>query len=42
VAPLLLGTARLPSPAYFAGMLTPAGFGIALLGLVRAARARRS
>lgn len=42
VVPLFAGTARLPSPAYFASMLMPLGFGIALLGLVRAARARRS
>jgi len=40
VAPYLLGTTRLPTPAYVVCMLGPVGFGIALLGLVRAGRAR--
>jgi FtsH-binding integral membrane protein len=41
VAPFLLNTARLPTPAYVVCMMAPLGFGIALLGLVRSGRARR-
>ena len=38
VAPLLLGTSRLPTAAYFVCMAMPLGFLVALLGLVRSAR----
>lgn len=41
VVPLLLGTARLPVAFYYLSMLAPLGMGIALAGLVVAARARR-
>ncbi|WP_443054324.1 hypothetical protein [Streptomyces sp. IBSBF 2435] len=41
VAPLLLGTRRLPTPAYFVSMLMGVGLAIALLGLLRSALAQR-
>jgi hypothetical protein len=41
VVPLLLGTTRLPVGFYYLSMLAPLGMGIALTGLVVAARARR-
>ena len=42
VVPLLIGAAPLPTAAYLlAVVLTPLGFGLALAGLVRAARGRR-
>ncbi|MFC1415342.1 hypothetical protein [Streptacidiphilus cavernicola] len=41
VAPLFLGLSRLPTPAYFVSMVMPLGFGTALLGLLRSARAQR-
>lgn len=41
VVPLLLGTTRLPVEFYYLSMLAPVGMGIALGGLVVAARARR-
>ena len=41
VAPLLLGTGRLPTPAYFVSMLMAVGFALALLGLLRSALAQR-
>jgi hypothetical protein len=41
VVPLLLGTARLPLAFYLLSLLAPVGMGIALSGLVVAARARR-
>jgi hypothetical protein len=41
VAPLLLGTGRLPTPAYFVSMLMGAGLAVALLGLLRSALAQR-
>jgi len=41
VVPLLVGTARLPVEFYYLSMLAPLGMGIALGGLVVAARARR-
>jgi hypothetical protein len=41
VAPLFLGLKALPSAAYFVSMLMPVGFGTALLGLLRSARAQR-
>jgi hypothetical protein len=42
VAPLLLGTRRLPTPAYFVSMLMGAGLAVALAGLLRAALAQRT
>ncbi|SHL92396.1 hypothetical protein [Actinacidiphila paucisporea] len=41
VAPLLLGTSRLPTPAYFVSMLMGVGLALALLGLLRSALAQR-
>jgi len=41
MAPLLLGTSRLPTPAYFVSMLMAVGLGLALLGLLRSAMAQR-
>lgn len=41
VAPLFLGLTPLPSAAWFVSMLMPAGFGTALTGLLRSARAQR-
>lgn len=41
VAPLLLGTHRLPTPAYFVSMLMGVGLAIALCGLLRSALAAR-
>jgi hypothetical protein len=41
VAPLFLGLSRLPTPAYFFSMVMPVGFGVALVGLMRSARAQR-
>ena len=41
VAPLLLGTGRLPTPAYFVSMLMGVGLAVALAGLLRAALAQR-
>lgn len=41
VAPLLLGTRRLPTPAYFVSMLMGVGLAVALLGLLRSALAQR-
>jgi hypothetical protein len=41
VAPLLLGTHRLPTPAYFVSMLMAVGLGLALVGLLRSALAQR-
>ena len=41
VAPLLLGTSRLPTPAYFVSMLMGVGLAVALAGLLRAALAQR-
>jgi hypothetical protein len=41
VTPLFLGVAALPTPAYFVSMVMPLGFGIALVGLFRSARAQR-
>ncbi|NJP46910.1 hypothetical protein [Actinacidiphila epipremni] len=41
VAPLLLGTRRLPTPAYFVSMLMGVGLALALLGLLRSALAQR-
>jgi hypothetical protein len=41
VAPLFLGLTPLPTPAYFVSMVMPLGFGVALLGLLRAARAQK-
>jgi len=41
VAPLLLGTSRLPTPAYFVSMLMGVGLAVALFGLLRAALAQR-
>jgi len=41
VAPLLLGTSRLPTPAYFVSMLMGVGLAVALVGLLRAALAQR-
>lgn len=42
VAPLLLHTRRLPTPAYFVSMLMGLGLAIALAGLLRAAMAQRT
>ncbi len=42
VAPLLLHTRRLPTPAYFVSMLMGVGFAIALVGLLRTAMAQRT
>lgn len=42
VAPLLLHTRRLPTPAYFVSMLMGVGLAIALVGLLRAAMAQRT
>jgi hypothetical protein len=39
--PLLLDLTRLPTVAYWLSMLMPAGFLVALLGLLRTARAQR-
>ncbi|WP_377270681.1 hypothetical protein [Peterkaempfera sp. SMS 1(5)a] len=39
--PLFLDLTRLPTAAYWLSMLMPAGFLVALLGLLRAARAQR-
>ncbi|MEZ0093896.1 hypothetical protein [Streptacidiphilus sp. EB129] len=41
VIPLFLGTGRLPTAAYFASMVMPLGFGVALAGLLRTARSQR-
>lgn len=41
VAPLLLGTSRLPTPAYFVSMLMGVGLAVALVGLLRTAMAQR-
>lgn len=41
VAPLLLGTRRLPTAAYFVSMLMGVGLAVALVGLLRAALAQR-
>jgi hypothetical protein len=41
VAPLLLGTSRLPTPAYFVSMLMAVGLAVALAGLLRSALAQR-
>jgi hypothetical protein len=41
VAPLLLHTRRLPTPAYFVSMLMAVGLALALGGLLRAALAQR-
>ncbi|MEU6854860.1 hypothetical protein ABZ901_33610 [Actinacidiphila alni] len=41
VAPLLLGTSTLPTPAYFVSMLMGVGLAIALCGLLRSALAQR-
>src|SRR6188472_1234074 len=41
LAPLLLGTHPLPTPAYFVSMLMGAGLALALAGLLRAALAQR-
>lgn len=41
VAPLLLGTSTLPTPAYFVSMLMGVGMAVALVGLLRSALAQR-
>ncbi|WP_328465155.1 hypothetical protein [Streptomyces sp. NBC_00448] len=41
VAPLLLHTKRLPTPAYFVSMLMGLGLALALVGLLKAALAQR-
>ncbi|SEG31796.1 hypothetical protein SAMN05216223_104332 [Actinacidiphila yanglinensis] len=41
IAPLLLHTKRLPTPAYFVSMLMGLGLLLALLGLLRTALAQR-
>ncbi|WP_256069770.1 MULTISPECIES: hypothetical protein [unclassified Streptomyces] len=41
VAPLLLDTRRLPTPAYFVSMLMAVGLALALGGLLRSALAQR-
>ena len=41
VLPLLLGSDPLPLVVYLLALLAPAGFGIALAGLLVSARARR-
>lgn len=41
VLPFLLGTSRLPTAAYLLSMLMPLGLGVALVGLLVAARGRR-
>jgi hypothetical protein len=41
VAPLFLGLTPLPTAAYFVSMVMPLGFGVALVGLLRSARAQR-
>lgn len=41
VTPLFLGLAPLPVAAYFVSMLMPVGFGTALVGLLRSARAQK-
>lgn len=41
VVPLFIGSSRFPVAVYLVAMLGPVGFGLALLGLLRAARARR-
>ncbi|WP_435128284.1 hypothetical protein [Actinacidiphila sp. bgisy144] len=41
VAPLLLHTKRLPTPAYFVSMLMGLGLALALAGLLRSALAQR-
>lgn len=42
VLPLFLGVHKLPLAAYLLSMLMPLGFGVALAGLVRAARSQRA
>lgn len=42
VAPLLLDRDRLPTAFYLLALLAPAGFGMALTGILVAARARRT
>ncbi|NGO70548.1 hypothetical protein [Streptomyces boncukensis] len=42
VAPLFLGTARFPAPAYFVCMLMGLGFALAAAGLLRSAAAQRA
>ena len=41
VAPLFLGLTPFPTPAYFVSLVMPLGFGTALVGLLRSARAQR-
>lgn len=42
VVPLFLGATRLPTPVYLAAVICcPVGLGLALVGLLRTARARR-
>ncbi|WP_329368242.1 hypothetical protein [Streptomyces sp. NBC_00669] len=41
VAPLLLHTKRLPTPAYFVSMLMGLGLALALVGLLKSALAQR-
>lgn len=41
VTPLFLGLTPLPVAAYLVSMLMPVGFGAALVGLLRSARAQR-
>ncbi|MEE4545476.1 hypothetical protein V2S66_26345 [Streptomyces sp. V4-01] len=41
VAPLLLHTRTLPTPAYFVSMLMGVGMAVALVGLLRSALAQR-
>ena len=41
VSPLLLGLTPLPTAAYLVSMVMPVGFGLALVGLLRSARAQR-
>ncbi len=41
LAPLMLGTRPLPTPAYFVSMLMGAGLALALGGLLRAALSQR-
>lgn len=41
VAPLLLGTHRLPTPAYFVSMLMAVGLALALGGVLRSALSQR-
>lgn len=42
VLPLFFGWSRLPTAVYLVAMLAPVGLGLALLGLLRAARSSRS